>query len=57
MSVLALAAVNGTTWRYDTGRSGRNLFEVLAPANVNATSFGKLFAYGVDGYVYRSRLS
>ena len=58
MSVVpALAAVNVTTWRYDPGRTGQNLSESqLVPASVNAASFGKLFAYGVDGYVYAQPL-
>lgn len=57
LALPALAAVNVTTWRYDTARTGQNLSEVqLAPAAVNATSFGKLFAYGVDGYVYAQPL-
>jgi len=53
----ALGAVNVTTWRYDPARTGQNLAEAqLVPTNVNSTSFGKLFAYAVDGYVYAQPL-
>ncbi len=51
---LPLAAqVNVLTYQYDNSRAGRNLREItLTSANVNATRFGKLFSYPVDGYVY-----
>ena len=53
----AFAAVNVTTWRYDPGRTGQNLNETqLVPSNVNQSSFGKLYAYSVDGYVYAQPL-
>jgi hypothetical protein len=42
-----------TTWHYDKNRSGNNPDETsLTPSNVNSQSFGKLFSYLVDGYVY-----
>jgi hypothetical protein len=49
--------VNVPIWRFDNANSGMNLQEtLLTPANVNSTSFGKLFSYAVDGYVYAQPL-
>jgi hypothetical protein len=53
----APSTVNIPTWHMDNGRSGLNSNETqLTPANVNASSFGKLFSYQVDGYAYAQPL-
>jgi hypothetical protein len=52
-SVTLSGTTSITTFHVDTNRSGLNSQEAtLTPANVNASSFGKLFSCPVDGYVY-----
>jgi hypothetical protein len=51
------SAQNVTTQHYDNSRSGSNTAEtILNTANVNTTSFGKLFSQSVDAQVYTQPL-
>src|SRR5262245_14801326 len=51
------SSVNIPTWHMNNSRTGLNNQETqLTPANVNSSSFGKLFSYSLDGYAYAQPL-
>ena len=57
MAALAAAQTNVLTYQDNPARTGANLNEtILNHANVNAASFGKLFSYTLDGWLYAQPL-
>lgn len=57
LTVVNIAQAAVLTYHNDDARDGAYLEEVaLTPANVNATQFGKLASYPVDGQVYAQPL-
>ena len=52
LAASAARATDVTTFHNDSARTGQNLQEaILTPANVNSSTFGKLFTDSLDGVV------
>ena len=57
VSFPAIAQVNVLTYQRHNRRTGMNTNEtILTPANVNSSTFGKLFSYALDGQVYAQQM-
>ena len=53
----AYGQVDVVVHRYDNFRTNQNLSEtILTTGNVNSTSFGKVYSFAVDGFVYAQPL-
>jgi hypothetical protein len=56
-SLAASGIATVATYHNNNARTGQNLVETtLTPDNVNASQFGKLYSFPVDGYVYAQPL-
>src|SRR5580700_8373975 len=57
VALLPRSGAQVLTAQYDNARTGATLHETaLTPANVNASHFGKIFSFAVDGDVYAQPL-